>query len=35
MEYEIVDGWWLDAGESHEALLQANLTIARQQGIEL
>jgi glucose-1-phosphate thymidylyltransferase len=35
MEYEIVDGWWLDAGESHEALLQANLTIARQQGVEL
>jgi glucose-1-phosphate thymidylyltransferase len=35
MEYEIVDGWWLDAGESHEALLQANLTIARQRGIEL
>ncbi|MBN1813451.1 MAG: NTP transferase domain-containing protein [Anaerolineae bacterium] len=35
MEYEIVDGWWLDAGESHEALLRANLTIARQQGVEL
>jgi glucose-1-phosphate thymidylyltransferase len=35
MEYEIVEGWWLDVGESHEALLQANLTIARQQGVEL
>jgi glucose-1-phosphate thymidylyltransferase len=35
MEYEVVDGWWLDAGESHEALLRANLTIARQQGVEL
>jgi glucose-1-phosphate thymidylyltransferase len=35
MEYEIVDGWWLDAGESHQALLQANLTVARQAGVEL
>jgi glucose-1-phosphate thymidylyltransferase len=35
MEYEIVDGWWLDVGESHQALLQANLTVARQQGVEI
>jgi len=35
IEYEIVDGWWLDAGESHEALLRANLTVARQEGVEL
>jgi glucose-1-phosphate thymidylyltransferase len=35
MEYEVVDGWWLDVGESHEALLRANLTIARQEGIKL
>ena len=34
MEYEIVEGWWLDAGENHEALLRANLMIAREQGIE-
>jgi glucose-1-phosphate thymidylyltransferase len=33
MEYEIVDGWWLDAGEDHEALLRANLTIAREEGV--
>jgi glucose-1-phosphate thymidylyltransferase len=33
MEYEIVDGWWLDAGEDHEALLRANLTIARKEGV--
>jgi glucose-1-phosphate thymidylyltransferase len=35
MEYELVDGWWLDAGENHEALLRANLTIAREHGIEI
>jgi glucose-1-phosphate thymidylyltransferase len=35
MEYEIVDGWWLDAGENHEALLRANLTIAREKGVEI
>jgi glucose-1-phosphate thymidylyltransferase len=35
MSYEIVDGWWLDAGENHEALLQANLTIARKEGVKI
>lgn len=35
MEYEIVEGWWLDAGENHEALLRANLTIARENGIRI
>ena len=35
MEYEIVDGWWLDAGENYEALLRASLTIARQEGVEI
>jgi glucose-1-phosphate thymidylyltransferase len=35
MEFELVDGWWLDAGENHESLLRASLTIARQQGIEI
>jgi glucose-1-phosphate thymidylyltransferase len=33
--YERVDGWWLDAGENHAALLQANLTVARHQGVEI
>jgi glucose-1-phosphate thymidylyltransferase len=33
MEYELVDGWWLDAGEDHEALLRASITIARQEGV--
>jgi len=35
MEYEIVQGWWLDAGENHEALLKASLTVARQNGVEI
>ena len=35
MEYEIVEGWWLDAGENHEALLKANLTVARENGIDV
>ena len=35
MEFEMVDGWWLDAGENYEALLQANITVARQAGIEI
>ncbi len=35
MQYEVLDGWWLDAGENHESLLQANLTVAREAGIEL
>lgn len=35
MEYEILDGWWMDAGENHEALLEANLTVARSQGVNV
>jgi glucose-1-phosphate thymidylyltransferase len=35
MEYEIVDGWWMDAGEDHEALLRANLMVAREQGVQI
>jgi len=35
MQYDMLDGWWLDAGENHESLLHANLTVARQAGIEI
>lgn len=35
MEYEVLDGWWLDAGENAESLLQANVTIARRDGVEI
>lgn len=32
MEYEIVDGWWMDAGENHESLLRANMVVGREEG---
>ena len=35
MKYDMLDGWWLDAGENHESLLQASLTIARDSGLEV
>jgi glucose-1-phosphate thymidylyltransferase len=35
MEYEVVDGWWLDAGENYESLLRANLVIARREGVDI
>jgi hypothetical protein len=33
--YDRVEGWWLDAGEDHAALLKANLTVARERGVEI
>jgi glucose-1-phosphate thymidylyltransferase len=35
MRWEMLDGWWLDAGENHKALLRANLIVARQAGIQV
>jgi len=35
MEHEIVEGWWMDAGENAEALLEANLMVARSQGVSI
>jgi len=35
MEYDIVDGWWLDCGENHDALVQANLILARENGVDI
>ena len=35
MEFDEIDGWWLDVGENHEALLRANLTIARHEGVNI
>ncbi len=29
LHYEILKGWWADAGESHDALLEANQMVAR------
>lgn len=33
--YDIVQGWWLDAGEDHTALLKAGVTVARSQGADI
>ena len=35
MEYDVLEGWWLDAGENHESLLSASLTIAREAGLDV
>ena len=35
MQFEMLEGWWMDAGENHESLLQANLTVARHAGVEI
>jgi glucose-1-phosphate thymidylyltransferase len=35
MTYQILDGWWMDAGENPESLLQANLMVARKEGVDL
>jgi glucose-1-phosphate thymidylyltransferase len=35
MQYDIIDGWWMDAGENAEALLQANITVARMEGVNI
>ncbi len=34
LEYELIDGFWIDAGESHEALLKANVIMARYEGVD-
>lgn len=34
MTYEILEGWWADAGESIEALLKANNLVAPQRAVE-
>jgi glucose-1-phosphate thymidylyltransferase len=33
--HDVIDGWWLDAGEDHAGLLRANLTVARHHGVEV
>jgi glucose-1-phosphate thymidylyltransferase len=35
LHYDILDGWWADAGASHQKLLETGAQVARQQGIEL
>ena len=31
MTYEVVDGWWADAGESFESLFHANKLVAERE----
>lgn len=33
--YDRLEGWWLDAGENHDSLLQASLTVARSRGVDV
>jgi glucose-1-phosphate thymidylyltransferase len=35
LRYEIIDGWWADAGESFEMYLKANLLAASLQGVRV
>ena len=35
LEYDLVEGWWMDAGENHESLLQANIIVARTAGAKI
>ena len=35
LSHQVLDGWWLDAGENPEALLQANLKVAQTLGVEI
>jgi glucose-1-phosphate thymidylyltransferase len=32
LQYEILDGWWADAGASHQKLLETSLMVARKQS---
>ena len=35
LEYDILDGWWADAGASAEKLLETSLLVARREGVRL
>jgi len=35
LQYEILDGWWADAGASHQKLLETSLLVAQQHGAQL
>jgi len=35
MDWSILDGWWLDAGESHKALLNASIMISEAEGVSI
>ena len=35
LEYDTVDGFWIDAGDSHTALLKATVAVARFEGVDI
>jgi glucose-1-phosphate thymidylyltransferase len=35
LQYDILDGWWADAGASHEKLIETSLLVARLRGVKL
>ncbi|HTS18161.1 MAG TPA: sugar phosphate nucleotidyltransferase [Verrucomicrobiae bacterium] len=35
LSYDILDGWWADAGASHEKLLETSLLVAQRDGMKL
>ena len=35
LNYRMIEGWWLDAGENPEALRAANLMVAREEGADI
>ncbi len=35
LQFEILDGWWADAGASPQKLLETSLTVAREQGAKV
>ena len=32
LAYDVLDGWWADAGASHEKLLETSLLVAQRDG---
>jgi glucose-1-phosphate thymidylyltransferase len=35
LEYDILDGWWADAGASHQKLIETSLLVARRCGVAI
>ncbi len=35
LSYDVLDGWWADAGASHEKLLETSLLVAQRDGMKL
>ncbi len=35
LEYDVLDGWWADAGASHQKLIETSLLVARRSGVAI